>query len=291
MALLQWTQRLALEKLIKKFNDTIGSEKRIVVESFSQGNISDLSQEILNSLNNVSGSQAFPDLFLTYTDSAKKVDTMTELLVLDDYFSKEELDEYVDSFIEEGRFDSENNLKIFPIIKASEVMFVNKIFWKEFSSVVDVDYKDLSTWESLAKIAEKYYIYTDSLTPEKNDGKPLFARNSLSNYMIAGSKSLGTPTIDREHDTYHLNIDSIRTLWKNYYIPFVKGHYFSSVKYTSDSAKVGDVILYVGSSPAVYYTSDYVISKEGKKYQLRLMFFPLLNSKTEIRILFNKEQE
>ncbi len=33
---------------------------------------------------------------------------------LDSYMTQEELDQYVDAYIDEGRFDQEENLKIFP---------------------------------------------------------------------------------------------------------------------------------------------------------------------------------
>lgn len=268
-------QKRALDKLIKKFNSTVGTQKKIVIEAYSQGNISDLNSELIRSVQNLPGSQPTPDLFLAYTDSAKKIDSITPLLNLDQYFSKEELNEYVDSFIEEGRFDEEGGLKIFPIVKASEVMFINRTFWNEFSYVTDCSYDDMKTWEGLAEVAEKYYIYTDSLTPEKNDGRALFARDALANYMLIGSHSLGHPIIDKEKNSYFLDFPTIKTLWENYYIPFVKGHYVLAEKFASDSGRVGDVITYVGSSSAIYYISDYVILKDGKKINIDIDVIPV----------------
>lgn len=32
--------------------------------------------------------------------------------------------------------------------------------------------------------AQRYYEWTDSLTPEENDGKALFGRDAMANYMI-----------------------------------------------------------------------------------------------------------
>lgn len=268
-------QKRALDKLIKKFNSTVGVEKKIFIEAYSQGNISDLNSELINSVRHLPGSQPIPDMFLAYADGAKIIDSISPLLNLDKYFSKKELEEYVDSFLEEGRFDDERNLKIFPIVKASEVMFINRTFWNEFSYVTDCSYEDLSTWEGLSEVAHKYYVYTDSLTPEKNDGRALFARDSLANYMLMGSNSLGHPIIDKEKNTYYLDSSTIRTLWKNYYIPFVKGHYVLAEKFASDSGRVGDVIIYVGSSSAIYYISDYVVLKDGKKIAIEIDVIPV----------------
>ncbi len=42
---------MAFDKLVKEFNDTVGSERGIIVEAFSQGNVVDLSEKVLDSAN------------------------------------------------------------------------------------------------------------------------------------------------------------------------------------------------------------------------------------------------
>ncbi len=44
-------QKMAFDKLVKEFNDTVGAEKGIIVEAFSQGNVVDLSEKVLDSAN------------------------------------------------------------------------------------------------------------------------------------------------------------------------------------------------------------------------------------------------
>ncbi|MFR5794877.1 MAG: hypothetical protein ACLUI3_04440 [Christensenellales bacterium] len=37
-------------------------------------------------------------------------------------------------------------------------------------------------------MAQRYYEWTDSLTDAPNDGKALFGRDAMANYMIIGAK-------------------------------------------------------------------------------------------------------
>ena len=214
-------QKSALDEIIKEFNQTIGEQNNIVVEGISQGNITDLYSELKNTINHLPDAQTKPDLFLAYADMAKELDESMDFLNLDRYFTKEELNEYFESFLKEGRYNVTQDLNIFPIIKSSEVLFINKTYWDEFAELYHLSYEDLSTWESLARTAQKYYEYTDAKTPQLNDGKTMFSRDSLANYMIVGSESLGHPIVETKthafNENFRLDIPTIRKLWDNFY--------------------------------------------------------------------------
>lgn len=53
---------MAFDKLVKEFNDTVGAEKGIIVEAFSQGNVVDLSEKVLDSANKKVGSEDVPNI-------------------------------------------------------------------------------------------------------------------------------------------------------------------------------------------------------------------------------------
>lgn len=261
-------QKATLDEIIEEFNETIGKKKNIVVKGVSQGNITDLCSELKNTINNLPDAQKKPDLFLAYADMAKEIDEHMEFLNLDRYFKKEQLGEYFDSFLSEGRFDVNRNLKIFPIIKSSEVLFINKTHWSEFASQYSLSYEDLSTWESLAKTAQKYYEYTDAKTPKLHDGKAMFSRDSLANYMIVESKSLGHSIMETKthefNEDFRLDIPTIKRLWENFYVPMIKGHYSLRGKFSSDSNQVNDVLMYVSSSTSINFASEYVVLENGQ---------------------------
>ena len=48
---------------------------------------------------------------------------------------------------------------------------LNKTDWDKFAEATGATYEDISTIEGITETARKYYEWTDSLTPEADDGK------------------------------------------------------------------------------------------------------------------------
>lgn len=131
-----------------------------------------------------------PDIFATYAETAYVVDQLDGLADMSKYFTDEELDEYIDGYIEEGEFAGDGSLKIFPTAKSTEVMILNDTDWKKFAAATGVTTDDLATWEGLTEVAGKYYDYTDALTPDvPNDGKAFFGRVRLPACKERGLRS------------------------------------------------------------------------------------------------------
>lgn len=49
--------------------------------------------------------------------------------------------------------------------------------------------------EGLTAAAEKYYNWTDAQTAAPDDGKALFGRDAMANYMLVGAQQLGTAAL------------------------------------------------------------------------------------------------
>ena len=245
-------QQTGFDEMVKEFNDTVGIEKGIIVQAFSKNSITELAHSVMASLNNEPGADEAPNIFGCYADNAFIIDRMGMLADISQYFTEEELSEYVDNYIQEGRFDG-NTLKIFPTAKSTEIMIVNSTAWEKFASADGVSYDDLKTWESLVKGSEKYYNYTDALTPDvPNDGKPFFGRDAVENYMLIGAKQLGNPLVAENGETKPmLDKETVKRLWENYYVPFVKGYFTADGRFRSDDAKMGKVIAMVCSLQAL----------------------------------------
>ena len=62
-------QLKAFDKLVSEFNDTVGNEKGILVESHSLGTVYDLEQSVLDTVNHKVGANEFPNIFAAYVDS------------------------------------------------------------------------------------------------------------------------------------------------------------------------------------------------------------------------------
>ena len=248
-------QKEAFDEMVAEFNDTVGMEKGITVEAFNKGNVNELTDAVLASANKKVGADEVPDIFAGYADTAYQVDKLGMVASLDSYLTKKEIEEYIPSYIEEGRFDSEENLKIFPFAKSMEVMMINKTDWDKFASATGASRDSLNTIEGLTDTAKKYYDWSG--------GKAFFNRDAMANYMIIGSKQLGVEIFEVKNGevTFNLDKDVMRKLWDNYYIPFINGYFASYGRFASDDAKTGDIIALVGSSSgATYYPSKVTVS-------------------------------
>lgn len=273
-------QQEYFDSMVLEFNETVGHEKGIVVEARSKGTVSELSDSVLASLRQDAGAEKAPDMFAAYAETAYIADKLDRVVDLSQYFTQQELEEYVDGYLEEGRFGDDSGLKIFPTAKSTEVMMLNLTDWQKFAEEEGISEDSLTTWEKLAETAEKYYNYTDALTPDiQNDGKAFFGRDSVANYMIVGAKQLGLEFFTAENGSYYMNEneDIVRRLWDCYYVPYVNGHYFSQSRFRSDDAKIGEIIAMVCSTTGAAYFPTSVTLEDEYTYPIEGLVLPVPN--------------
>lgn len=253
------TQQATFDMLVDDFNSTVGREQGIYVEGYSQGSVSDLQKAVTNALNGDVGAGDLPDIFSSYADTAYFAQQMDKLVDLTQYFSKEELSNYVDSYIQEGYFNNDGALYLMPIAKSTEIMMINKTDWQPFAEATGTSLAELSTLEGVIKVAQRYYEWTDSLTPDiEGDGKSFYGRDSMSNYFIIGMKQMGKEIFEVKDGTLKINVDKplIRRLWDNYYVPYMRGYIGAYGRFRSDDVKTGDIIAYTGSTASALYFPD-----------------------------------
>ena len=254
-------QQAMFDTLVKEFNASVGKEQGIYVEGYSQGSVSDLEQAINNSLNGEVGADELPNIFSSYSDTAYAAQKEDKLADLSQYFTEEELSKYVDGYIQEGYFNQDSALYLFPVAKSTEITMINKTDWEPFAEATGVTVDDLATVEGITEVAQKYYEWTDEQTPDiPDDGKAFYGRDSMSNYFIIGMKQMGKDIFEVKDGevSFHTDKDLIRRLWDNYYVPYMKGYFTSYGKFRSDDVKTGDVIAYTGSTSSAVYFPDTV---------------------------------
>lgn len=274
-------QQIVFDDFVDEFNETIGLEKGIIVEAYSQGSIDQLEDKMINSVEEKVGASELPDMVTAYSETAYNLDQQGIVTNLDEYLTAAELDEYLDSYIEEGRLGENAEFKIFPTAKATEVLMLNKTDWDEFAKATGAKTEDLATWEGVRATAESYYHWTDSLTEEENDGQAFFGRDALANYILVGSQQLGTEIFQVEGNqvNVHLEPEHIRRIWDNYYLPYISGYYTSYGKFSSDDAKIGKIIALVGSTTGAAYFPEDVTIDDDDRYPIELEVLPLPNFK------------
>ena len=251
----------AFDKLVEEFNSTVGRDLGIYVEDYSKGSVADLETAISDSASGAIGADKMPDLFSSYTDTAFELQKKDVLADLRKYFTEEELEKYVDSYVEEGEFAGDGCLYVFPVAKSTEITMMNETDWKPFAEATGASLEDFDTMEGIVKLAEMYYNWTDEKTPDiPDDGKAFYGRDSMSNYFLIGMKQLGIDLFEKKDGvvTLHADKDAVHKLWKNYYVPYVKGYFVSYGRFASDDVKTGDSLVYTGSTASSMYFPDKV---------------------------------
>lgn len=243
----------SFNKLVDTFNNTVGKEKNITVESYSQGSVNDLETQVMAAAQGKVGASAMPNIFMAYADTA-----------------------YVDSYLTEGDFDDSGSIKIFPVAKSTELLFLNDTDWKLFAAATGARYSDLETVEGLVKTAEAYYNWTDAQTDTPNDGKALFGRDAMANYMLIGAKELGETIFDVKDGkmTMGMSEDVARKLWDNYYVPYIKGWAAASGHFRSDDIKIGSILAYIGSNSSATYFPTQVMLSDTESHDIELKVLP-----------------
>ncbi len=267
------SQQSAFDELVKEFNDTEGREKGIYVEGFSQGSVSDLETAIRASINGDVGADSMPDIFSSYADTAYEIEQSGALANLSEYFDEKELEQYVDSYIEEGRIADDGTLRIFPVAKSTEIMMLNKTDWEPFAKDTGASLDDLATIEGVVSTAKAYYEWTDGLTPDvPGDGRAFYGRDALANYFIIGMQQLGVEIFQVENGKMTLNVpkEELRRLWENYYVPMVKGYFGAYGSFRSDDVKTGELLAYTGSTTSAMYFPNQV-EQDDNTYSIDYM--------------------
>lgn len=271
------TTKDTLDEMIAQFNHTLGNEENIQVEAFSYSSVSDISAAAVSAAQGEVGVADLPDIFAAYSDTALLLNDMDKLAALDDYFTAEELALYQQDFLKEGRFDSEGTLRIIPVAKSTELVYLNETDFDVFSQATGYDVSELATWEGMARVAEGYYHWTDSLTPEEpDDGKALFGVDSEANLLIISAKQLGEEMylFEEEGTVFNLSESTARTIWNTQLVPYIKGHYAALGGYRSDDVKSGDLLAYVGSTSSVYYFPTMVELGRADSYDIEGVSLP-----------------
>lgn len=266
-------QLTAFDSLVKEFNESVGKEKGIIVNSSSQGSVNDLETNVLAAIRGEVGAAEVPNIFMAYADTAYAADQMGGIVDLKQYLTEEEIAAYIDSYMKEGDFDGSGEIKIFPMAKSTEVLVLNKTDWDVFAAATGARYEDLADMEGLVKTAQSYYEWTDARTPEINgDGRALFGRDAMANYMLIGGMQLGTEIfqVSDGRMTLDFNKETVRKLWDNYYVPFVKGYFAASGRFRSDDIKTGNIIAFVGSSSGASFFPDTVSRSDQESYPIEM---------------------
>lgn len=252
--------------LVAQFNETVGTEHGIVVEAQSYGDVNELANAVFESAGKEIGSLPMPDIFAAYPDNAFRIDQIAKLVPLTDYFTQEELSSIKEEFLSEGIFGEEQALKILPIAKSTENLFINKTYWDTFAAETGASLSSLETWEGLVETAKRYYEHT---------GRAFFNIDANANYTLVSAMQLGQELYLYDGDTAKLHFDEAiaNRIWQNYYVPYLYGYFAKSGRFSSDDAKTGNVVAYTGSTAgASYFPTE--VAKADRSIPVEVITLP-----------------
>ena len=263
--------------LVKTFNETVGKEKGIIVEAYSQGSVNELEASVMQSAEGKVGAAAMPNIFSAYADTAYALDKLGLVVDVSSYLTADERAAYVDNYLTEGDFGQTGSIKIFPVAKSTELLFLNETDWQPFAEATGTQESEMLTIEGLLAVAERYYNWTDAQTATPDDGKALFGRDAMANYLLIGAQELGCTIFEVDGDgrlTLHFDRDIIRKLWDSYYVPFIKGYFSAAGRFRSDDIKTGNLLCYVGSSSSGTFFPSRVITSDTESHDITLKVLP-----------------
>ena len=234
-----------LNDSINEFNRTVGKEKGVVINVVSVSSSSAIDEALTAAAKNTPGVPALPDLFTAYPRVAEIIG-YDRLLNWNDYFTEQELDTFVDEFIEEGYFD--DKLLMLPVAKSTELLFVNQTLFDKFGSAANVSTESLSTFEGLFTACEKYYDWSD--------GQDMFQINDFYHYSLTGMAAFGEDFV--VDGKLNLESEAFGKVWEPMAHAGIHGGLCLGDGYASDRWKTGEVISNIGSTAGILYLRDYV---------------------------------
>ena len=261
-------QKESFDALLENFNQTEGLKKGIVVIAESKGTISNLEESIIAAAGKKAGSEILPDITATYADTAIKMQKFDLLIDINQYMTKEELNEYNPFFLVEGSL-TEDGLQILPVAKATELLYLNKTDWDVFAKENGYDLSIFSTWEGIRDVAEVYY--------EWSKGKTFFGRDAAANFMLVGFHQFGKDIFQESQGKVNIVIDNsiLKIIWDTYGKPYIQGYYGAFGKFRSDDLKTGDIVAAVASTSSVTYYPKEIALNNGTTYPIEMIVLPL----------------
>lgn len=250
-----------MNEMLEEFNQTVGKEKGILINVTSISNSSDIHGALLAAANQEAGAGALPDLFFCYPETAAAIGA-EKLVDWNDYFTAEEKKEYVPDFLQEGTI--EEKLLVFPVAKSTEALFVNTTIFDRFAADTGVTYEDLSTWESLYQVCEKYHTWSG--------GKSFFMHDEPFNLIQLNTTALGGRVFYKNGIDF--SDETLKQQWMAFAKAAIAGDICLQDTYGTTCMMTGDIVASVESTASILYFQDTVTYPDNTKEPLLLKVLP-----------------
>ena len=253
----------ALNSIIEDFNAT--NDKGITVNAISQGSIVDLNKKVISAAQ----SNSLPAIINVYPDVATGLIEDKKLVNLSSFINDknvgmaDEMDDFVDSFIQETSQWNNGEVYGLPMTKSTEVLYVNKNMLESLGYTLE-DLEGL-TFEKLAEISNKAVTEL---------GVAGFGFDSSSNAFISSLKMDGLDFVDSKGT---INVDNE---WVREYMTFFQKQAESGAfriagedKFLSNPFVNQKMLCYQGSSAGYAYLNN------GGAFEIAVVEVPVFEGK------------
>lgn len=260
-----------LNDLIEEFNETVGSEQGIKIQVDIVSNTNSIHDAVLRAANDEPGTGDLPDMFISYPKTVLAMPNPEILLDYRDYFSREELSDYIPAFLEEGEIDG--CLVVFPIAKSTEMMFIDKTLFDRFAADTGAKLEQMDTWEGLFALSKEYYQWTDAQTPEiEGDGKSFLVHDYHFNYFQIGVEALGESFFQGNEISYG---EAFTKVWEPYADAAIQGGVWLKEGYATEPLRTGNAVVSVASSASVLYYEDIITYPDNHSEPIEVIARPV----------------
>ncbi len=271
--------QLALEQAVDRFNQSLGAQKGIIVLPLGFDTIADLEASVYASAQGNINSNPMPELFSSYLDIAFKIHQLNGLVDLNTYYTQEETQQFIPSFLEEGQFE-QNQLLVLPIVKSTELLYLNYTAWDAFAQATGADIGALSHWNSIYQTAKEYYHWTDQQSPDLPwNGNAFLGFDSVANFIIVSNRQAGIELIKALEDgtgIVIINEQVLKEIFALYFKGISLGYFGAGGKFRSDDIKSGTLVSYVGStSGASHFPSQVIVNNQETPIHCMPIAYPL----------------
>ena len=249
-----------LNDMIDEFNRTVGKEQGINIQVTKVSDTNTLHEAVLASAKGEPGAGPLPDLFVAYPKTVLSMEQTDNLVDYRDYFSEEELDAFIPEFLEEGMID--DSLKILPVAKSTEVMFINKTLYDRFASANNVNMQYFSNWEELFDMAMQY---------KETTGKSFLAADYHFDYFQVGVHSMNDDFFD---DSGIRMDDTFQKIWDPFAAAALDGAIWLGNGYATEAIRTGDAVAAIASSAGVLYYADEVTYPDNTSEPIEIIVQP-----------------
>ena len=253
----------ALNSIIEDFNAT--NDKGITVNAISQGSIVDLNKKVISAAQ----SNSLPAIINVYPDIATGLIEDKKLVNLSSFINDknvgmaDEMDDFVDSFIQETSQWNNGEVYGLPMTKSTEVLYVNKNMLESLGYTLE-DLEGL-TFEKLAEISNKAVTEL---------GVAGFGFDSSTNAFISSLKMNGLDFVDSKGT---INVDNE---WVREYMTFFQKQAESGAfriagedKFLSNPFVNQKMLCYQGSSAGYAYLNN------GGAFEIAVVEVPVFEGK------------